>query len=455
MSYDFERELRDLGEEPHAHGGSDLALDAVLSRVHRGRALRTTTYGVVGVAAAAVIAVGGIAGVQQLRPAPVPPATTPTAEASPTTPPTATPAPSPTTSATAAPSWQPRWDWCGGVVNDDAFYIDAGGFWLQPEGDGGQVSADPSAPFTTSFTVRSEAAEDQVVDARVVGISAATFAPEGFTWTIAGVEAARLDASTHGLIPAGGGLPLSADVQLTSCDASPLDGGDAALTALPPDGYYDLLASVEVTTADGTTATVFGHLGQWIGTEPDGWNDAEQPTTAEGARNGDNSPNQYPTSRGLREVGIPSCREPYAIPASTDGLTIAGSATAEPGRVSAALTLANAGLDVDEGTFSRPILTLTKDGVVVAQTPDNPDGPLVLVNWRLGDSVQRTVSLDTVQCDPASNYGSGALPSGEYQLWALTSVQLHLNRDDGTTWGAGADNRWFYGGPWTVTITNG
>ena len=283
MSYDLSKGLGDLGEDPAAR--PEVALDDTLTRLRRARARRSASIGLAGVAAvtALIVAVSTAVGLGRGEVQPADP--TPTM---PTEEPSETPEPTPSATTPVA-AWGPRWDWCGGIVTEDAFSAhtgESGGFFLDSGED--RVSTDPAAPFTLSASLISTAGHDQVVGARVTEVAAAVLGEE-MLWTVVGVESAPIEQEVRGTVPAAGALDVLAETRLVSCEANPLAGGSGTLDTPVPDGDYWLLATVEVTTAAGETYTVFapaGMLGEppaqaAVDGPPQGW-----PPTATDVKHG-------------------------------------------------------------------------------------------------------------------------------------------------------------------------
>ena len=109
-------------------------------------------------------------------------------------------------------------------------------------------------------------------------------------------------------------------------------------------------------------------------------------------------------------------------------------------------SIENTGLSIPNGMLSAPFMTLTYDGVVVAQRRrDGAWSPYALANWSVGDRVHHSDPVNASGCD--QGVSAADLPSGTYQLWLATSVATGL---DGT-----GPRTWFYGGPWDVTLTHG
>ncbi|WP_155859522.1 hypothetical protein [Cellulomonas sp. KRMCY2] len=168
-----------------------------------------------------------------------------------------TPAVPTPTETTAGSGWEPRWDWCGSTVTEDDFSThtgEAGGFDLEWRGE--RVSTDPAAPISVSAHLVSSTGQDGVVDARVTEVTAGVLG-EDMRWTVVGVESAQITQEVHGTVTDAAALDVPAETRLVSCEANPLTGGSGTLDTPVPAGEYWLLATLEVTTADGEAYPVF------------------------------------------------------------------------------------------------------------------------------------------------------------------------------------------------------
>jgi len=433
MSYDLNGGLRDLSGDPVTD--RDLPLTAILGRLHRARRVRTASYSAVGVAAVAAVAIAIAAVGADRAPDPLPPvdSPSPTQTGDPRTPtptstPTPTPTPTPTTTPTEGPDWSSPSSWdCGSTVDLFTPLLDAGpaySFVLTNRNleYGPQVTDDPAAPFRLTIGIVRYSTSQEVASARIVDVLAGH--GESGEFTIDGVLARRPRQVADPVSPMLEAFGVAADVQLVSCDGSPLDGDT-----------YRIAATVEVTRADGSVVTMTVPFWAYIGAEPTGEPVRYPPPQHSGDRA------QVVSTARPGAAGLPTCGETYSRgPTAGAGLSLSGSSLFGGGVIQAAVTLAHAGLDISDGLVVGPFLTVTQNGVVVGQTQDLPYTALALKNWLLGDAISINSILGDSACEPMD----AALPAGDYEVWAMVTVWTEPDVN-------GAP-QFFYGGPWPVTI---
>jgi hypothetical protein len=428
MSYDLHGGLHDLSGDPIAEG--DLPLPEILSRLHHTRHVRTATYSAVGVAAVAVFALAVVASGAVRAPDEIPPVEDNPEESQSLgdftywTPPSSTLAPTPTPSVTSGASSGFR---CGSTVdlftplressNEYTLVLTNRSLEYGP-----QVTDDPAEPFRLTIGVVSYPTSPQIASARVVDVMAGH--GEDPVWTVDGVLASSPRPVSDPSSPMLEAFGVAADVELVSCDGTPLDGDT-----------YRLAATVEITRVDGSVVVITTPFWAYLGDEPTGEPERFRPPQVSG------EPAWIRSTARTGVAGLPGCGEAYArgtVPGA--GLRLSTTPSFEYQRVTTNVTLENTGLDVLDGVFVGPFLTITQDGVVVGQTPDIPYVAWALKGWTSGD----TVSIHTGLLDSACSPMDGTLPPGDYQVWAMVTVWTEPDVD-GTP-------QFFYGGPWTVTI---
>lgn len=451
MDFDLRQGLHDLGHAPGVREAT-VPADSLIVRAHRRRTVRTATYSAVGAGAATALVVGGMAGLQHQRRT-VDPVVTPTPSPSTTARPTPTATPTPTPTATPSESpvpdaWAPAWDRCGlDLGMEDVVYQDLG-IWLESLGT---AQADPGEPVGVTTRLVTDG-PDQAVTVRVVDALAVQWAATDGSLspgTVVGVSRAATAPMREGVATTDErALQLPTEMSLLACDAGAAEGSGAGLA----EGYYDLLLNVEITTADGSQHSQWGWAPVVIGDPP-----PEEPV-ATTPQTGDASASTHDRSAIMTSVGFPRCGQPY-YPAdtSTGWFSVTGTARIDGSTVTAAVTSTNTG---DYFTFpDDPLpagyiayggavdafLTVTRDGIVVAQSSEAPVTPFLLVDWWPGNSITREVSLPAVACtqlDPTTPVGA-PLPPGQYEVWGWQEVGR--NGGDDLAWA-------FYGGPWPLTI---
>jgi hypothetical protein len=258
VNFDLRQGLHDLSQSERPFL-DELPVGQLQQRAHRQRIIRTTAYSAVGAGAAAAVAVGGVVAAGALL-GPQPPA------------PPATAAPDPSTTADPAapvtPAWAPDWQACGQVYFDDSFYnLDGDADWRMWTDQ--ERIAQVDQPFTIEPRLGSSRREGQAVEVSLTDVTATRFDPATLTWEIVGVAAQEPISTTSGAIPADGtGLALAPTAMtVTSCDASPLSGGDGSAVPLSPELSYTHVGTAEVSFPDGRTLKVTSTLGP-AGAEP-------------------------------------------------------------------------------------------------------------------------------------------------------------------------------------------
>jgi hypothetical protein len=424
MSYDLHGGLHDLSGDPITE--RDLPLRAILGRLHRTRRIRTAGYSAVGVATAVVVAVAVVASGTGRDPSPVPPVETPgpddesPSEWVPTFPPTPLSTPTPTPDAVPSAA-------CGTTVDLFTPLLDGAQEYSLALTNrsldyGPQVSDDPGAPFRLTVGIVSLPGARDIESARILRVLAGH--GEDSAWTVDGVPARAPRQVSGPSSPFPESFPVAADVTLVGCDGAPLDGDT-----------YRIAATVEITTEDGSVVVVTEPFWAYIGDEPTGEPERYPPAQQSGEQAWVRS-----TAR-IALAGLPTCGQAYDRRAvSGAGLTLSSPPAFEGRRIMARVTLTHAGLDVADGLFVGPFLTVTQGGVVVGQTQDLPYTAWALKAWDSGDSVRINTGLLDSACEPMD----GALPPGDYEVWAM--VTLWTEPDVAGT------PQFFYGGPWSVTV---
>jgi hypothetical protein len=428
MSYDLHGGLDDLSGDPITE--SDLPLPEILGRLHHARRVRTATYSAVGVAAVAVFALGVVASGLVRTPDEIPPVEDNPEDSQSLgdftywTPPTSTSTPTPTSGATPGANPGLR---CGSTVDlftpllevSDEYTLALTTRLLEY---GPQVTDDPAEPFRLTIGVISFPNAQEIASARVVDVMAGH--GEDTAWTVDGVLAGAPRPVSHPSSPVAEAFGVAADVELVSCDGTPLDGDT-----------YKLAATVEITRVDGSVVSITRPFWAYIGDEPAGEPERYPPAQESG------DPAWVTSTARIGLVGLPGCGEAYSRgPIPGAGLGLTSTPTFSYQRVMAPVTLQNTGLDIADGVFVGPFLTVTQGGVVVGQTQDIPTIAWALKGWTSGDTVSIIAGLLDSACEPMD----AALPPGDYQVWAMVTVWTEPDVD-GTP-------QFFYGGPWAVTI---
>lgn len=439
MDFDLRRELNDLGRQAGARA-DDLPVGALLRRAHRRRAAVTTAYGAVGAGTATALAFGGVALLD--RPDDPPVAVEPSPTPSPTASPTPTPTPTPTPSTSPTPTFQPSWDLCGADLQtlwpqgstDDTVWSRASG--SGPEGIitaeiGGRVVADIEL-----WTVIDGTDELTATLGRTV-VTAWDEARQRDV--VVAVSTTPAGLSAHGTLSATETVAVGhLDVGVATCDSSPAVGDDGAGTL--PEGMYSLISETSLARADGTTVTTLTTGTLAVG-DPDELDMYETGEELPNPVTGD--PSTLPPA--LAWTGLPACGgEVTAVPPATWWTTDAV-ATAVDGRVDVTVTARHTGLDIADGAALGPLVTITRDGMVVAQSEQGYEQPWVVRDWVAGSAVTRTTSVPAVACaDIPGATAGGALPAGTYQVWTTEQVAVSTSASSG--WAVQ------YSGPWTLTI---
>lgn len=441
MDLDLRRELHDLGRQAGARA-DDLPVDTLLRRAHRRRTVVTTAYGAVGAGTATALAFGGVALLD--RPDEPPVAVEPSPTPTPTPPPTHTPSPTPTPtpSTSPTPAFQPSWDLCGADLQT---------LWPQGSADDSVWSrASGSGP---EGIIRAEIGGRVVAEIEVITVTEGTdelTATLGRTVVTAWDEARQRDVvvavsttpaglSAHGTLSATQTVALGhLDVEVSTCDSSPAVGGDGAGTL--PEGMYSLVSETSLARVDGTTVTTLttGALAVGDPDELDMYETGEEPPSPV---TGD--PSTMPPA--VAWTGLPGCGgEVTAVPPATWWATEAVAAAVD-GRVDVTVTARHAGLDIADGAALGPLVTITRDGMVVAQSGQAYEQPWVVRDWVAGSAVTRTTSVPAVACgDVAGVAAGGALPAGTYQVW--TTEQVAVSTSAAAGWSMQ------YSGPWPLTL---
>jgi hypothetical protein len=443
MSYDLHGGLHDLSDDPHACQDGP-SLPTVLTCLRHERHVRAVRRSIAGVAVVAVVA--AVVTTVGAAPAPtaVPPAETvgpgPAWTPDPTpvpTPPGPAPAPAPAPAPSQGPSVWESGVGCGASVTSWGLDEDGGfpeySMLLTDENllYGPQVTADPTAAFRLTIAIVPNVTNmgvQPVVSARIVDVLAGR--GENFS-TIEGVPTSAPSKVSRPVAPVEDGFAVAADVRLRSCDGSPLAGET-----------YNIAAVVEVTLADGSVVTLASVLWAYLGHEPD-YDMQRYPLPKV---SGDQA--QVRSTGRLTAAGLPGCGQPYsrgAVPGA--GLSVTLTPTYTPaGRygpgyfLSGEGTLENTGTPIANGIFGDPVVTLTRGGVVVAQTQDMLGDTRALIDWNPGDTVHLFGNLVESACEPIIGYAS----PGGYEVWAMVPVWT-TPHPDGTP-------RFIYGGPWPLTI---
>ncbi len=459
MSSPDQRDLRDLfaaaaAEERAAADPLDVA--ALLGRAHRRRAVRGTTYSAIGLGTAAAITLGAVSadGLWRDDEPPVPPATE-TA----TTRPTPTPTAEPAEAATPTPdAFAPDWEMCG-TERIDEFRDEEHPIWLAVEQNAER--ADTPVPVDAALTSAEDAGE---IAARVVGAYAFEWL-EGDRAAVVGVAGAPLDVRVTGSLTAGGTIAVPHfDVPLTSCEASPLVGGDGSLTTtLDPAGWYVLVLVVDVTTADGVTTRM--DLGVFnLGTQPD-WGEAEpsftpgpKPPTGQVFELTPGTPLRLTTGQTMNATNdtwdelVLSCGTPVqrTLPdAGKPTLTTAATAFVDGGELVVRVSMTNTSTqDLTHVSFPYPSVDVSRDGATVGRAW--LDGKLTLpwdAVWRRGETLEVEWSLGPNTC---AFVGDEPWPAGEYAIDPSFALVYDFNLPDGPT-ATGFSER-ITGGPFPFTL---
>jgi len=440
MSYDLHGGLYDLSGDPVTD--RELPLPQILRRLHHTRRVHTVSYSAVGAAAVVAIALGFAATGADRGREPILPVDTPsptfTSQSSwsptpmPTPPTTLTPTDTPPTTLTpkpspkaSSPSYLDPALRCGTTV-DLSNPLAASEYDLMLTNRsleyGPQITSDPAAPFRLSIGILRWPLSQSVKSARIVNVLAGH--GEAGSWTIAGVPKRSPRPVPDPISPILEGFPVAADVELVTCDGSPLG-----------ENTYSLAATVEITRADGSVVTSTFPFWAYIGAEPTGEPIRYPPPQKSG------DPAQVDSSARLDAAGLPSCGAAYARgPVPGAGLSVTGSASFSYKKITAGITVANTGLAIADGRVVGPFLTVTQNGVVVGQTQDLVYGAWALMDWTLDATVERSAALIDSACEPMD----ATLPPGDYEVWAMVTVWTGPNTND--------TPQFFYGGPWPVTI---
>ncbi|WP_188079047.1 hypothetical protein [Actinotalea subterranea] len=447
MDFDLQRGLRDLGADP-AVRGTVLPVDTLLRRAHRRRAVRATTYSAVGTGAAAALVVGGVTLADARPPVHEPAPAAPTRTATATPRPTPTPTPTATPTPPPPPAFQPAWDLCG--TDADLEWGRASGEvglwgWATGEGADGEVLADVGAPVRAE--VRLMSLDDSGTVTATVGRSVLrVWNGDDATGSIAAVATSPVTLSVTGTTQPDGLVLGTLDATFAACDSSPTAGGGGAGPVA--EDVYVLTVETILSAEDGTTTTTAASGLVVIG-DPDDTDDTATPPPPPPAPpapvTGDPS-TLAPVGYGVGSIGVPACGATWfsSVPAST-WWSVGGSVAHTGATVEVDVTSTGTGLDIPQGAAFEPLVTITRDGVVVAQTPDEARTPFALVNWTTGSTVTRHASLPAVACTTVAGVAAGApLPSGTYQVWAIQGVRRDLSASSGVNM--------MYGGPWTLTV---
>lgn len=467
-----QRDLRDLlaaaGAEERA-AADPLDVAALLGRAHRRRAVRGTTYSAVGLGAAAAIVLGAVSadGLWRDDEPPAPPATETTES---TARPSATPTAEPAEAATPTPdAFVPDWELCGTEDASD----EPGPFGLEHDALLAGITDEPF-PVDATLTSAQDVGE---VTASIVGAYAVEWRDQ-LAPVVVGVAGAQLDADVAGRLDASGTLALPhADVPITSCEASPLTGGDGALTTtLDPAGLYGLMLKVEVTTADGVTTrqdfwafslgTDPSPIEPELGSPADGWTIRE--TLPGGAQ-------RVPLDSAVRVTGgwghtglvgpemedlcgVSSTPWPlpwlttmgannHLTPPPPDDVANRFGVTATGFRDGADLvvrvTTTYTGTAVNDAWIASPGVTVVKDGRIIgwrymwnmAYAP---------ATWGNGQTVQLELPLGEFTC---TFMNGEPWPAGTYEVYVQQAMDVLPQTGYATRWSYGAE-----GGPFTFTL---
>lgn len=446
MDFDLQRGLRDLGADP-AVRGTVLPVDTLLRRAHRRRAVRATTYSAVGTGAAAALVVGGVTLADARPPVHEPAPAAPTRTATATPRPTPTPTPTATPTPPPPPAFQPAWDLCGTEVPFALSPDIVPDEWASLTGNGPDflVTAEVGAPLTAQIEVWSALEPGPTALTATVGRGVlARVDSDGFTREVVGVAAAPVALSGHGEASGVDGFALGTyETGFAACDSSPANGGDG--TGHLPEGHYMLIVELALGHDDGTSVSSSAWGTVVIG-DPDDTDDTATPPPAPPAPVTGDPSTLAPVGYGVGSIGVPACGATWfsSVPAST-WWSVGGSVAHTGATVEVDVTSTGTGLDIPQGAAFEPLVTITRDGVVVAQTPDEARTPFALVNWTTGSTVTRHASLPAVACTTVAGVAAGApLPSGTYQVWAIQGVRRDLSASSGVNM--------MYGGPWTLTV---
>lgn len=475
------RDLRDLlaaaGVEERA-AADPLDVAALLGRAHRRRAVRGATYSAVGLGATAVIAIGAVSadGLWRDEETPVPPATTTT---------TATTAPRPTRAPTAEPAdvaapapdaFAPDWELCGKPDPDDW----ESPYWIEPDTRWAALTDGPVSVDAELGTIN-DASE---VTVRVVGAHAVAMS-EDLSYenpaVVVAVAAAPFDATVTGPLAPGAPIDLPhVDVPLTSCAASPLTGGDGSLTAaLDPAGWYALVLTVDVTTADGVT-TRKNLQAFSLGTEPaydqepapgstaSEWTirefraDGAQPVPLDSTVRlpvgwGGHSDSGFTPAlenlcgaastpwppEWLTRMGTNNYLKPPPPPGVANPFGVAATGFREGAQLIVQVTTTNTGSAVNDAWIVSPGVTIVKDGQIVGWRHmwNNAYAP---ATWGSGQTVQLEFPLGETTC---TFMRGEPWPAGTYEVYVHQAMDILPQSGYATRWSQGVT-----GGPITFTL---
>lgn len=441
MNEDLRRDLAVLGAELAGDGAVPLA--AVLRRIRRRRAVRTTTYGAVGVGTAAAVAFGAVTGfgMAPQEVPPVPPATQrPTPDPTPTPVPTPSPTPSPSLPP-AAPveligkdgDGTPDWTRCGAATGwVDARHARPEGFDVVLDGPRERHVGEPleltlrvTAEDAAPFTLRVDDLQAVVIPGdAVVGLGSAGSAEFRLTPPAAGVQ---LD------VPLGGAL--------LACSGAGEPGPDAHA----PEDAYLLVVPYTVVLDDGQE--LYG-TGIWevmlfdTVKEPSSGETApetpetpdvpdHEPSTQELVVGGTvdvrapvmNNLTQSSGSAGMDDFGEVGtwCGKPLStVPGTPDSpVTLTGTGFLEGDSLTVRLTATNNGAPLVDAELQSPTVNVLRDGLVISQAYERTARYLVPGVWPTGTSVSLEMPVGRWTCTFS---GGDFWTAGTYQIQTQGTV---------------------------------
>lgn len=472
-----QRDLRDLlaaaGAEERA-AADPLDVASLLGRAHRRRAVRGTTYSAVGLGAAAAIVLGAVSADGLWRDAPPAPPATETTE--PTTRPSGTPTAEPAEVATPTPdAFEPDWELCDKPDPDDR----ESPYWIEPDT---RWAALTDGPISVDGELRATD-DNQEVTVHVVGAHAVAMSDDlsyENPAVVVAVAAAPFDATVAGPLAPGTPLDLPhVDVPLTSCAASPRTGGDGSLTAaLDPAGWYGLILTVDVTTADGGTT----RQNLWafsLGTEPsqeepgsaaDGWtiretlggvatpvqldsavrlpagwgghteDDAMDNGEMEGLCGTRSTP--WPP-QWLATTGEINNRKPAPPAGVANPFSVAATGFRDGSELVVRVTTTNTGTAVNDAWIASPGVTVVKDGRIIGWR-NMWNHAYAPATWGTGQTVQLEFPLGEFTC----TFMQGEpWPAGTYEVYVQQAMDVLPQTGYPARWSYGVD-----GGPFTFTL---